>query len=128
MISHILKFGGRTILFMTALYWLHTPVVDQMGFTVIAELLWSCYLFNTLLALGFFMFLLLVSKTNPDQLGWVFLLTSALKLLLFWALIQPRFQNIEATPLLLFSTFFIPYAIALTLEIFHLVKILNQGS
>jgi hypothetical protein len=111
---------------MIGLFWLHTFAINQLGLSVQDEHLRGCYLFNTLIALVFLFLLLFVSKHDPTILGWVFLLSSGLKFLLFFALIYPSFQ---ATGLSLkqdFLTFFIPYAAALTLEIYQLIKILNR--
>lgn len=111
---------------MTGLFWLHTFAINPMGFTVQEELLKACYLFNTLIALVFLLLLLFVSKQDPSILGWVFLLTSGLKFLLFFTLIYPGFQADVLSPKQEFLTFLIPYAAAMTLEIYQLIKILNR--
>ena len=111
---------------MIGLFWLHTFAINQLGLSVQDEHLRVCYLFNTFIALVFLFLLVFVSKHDPTILGWVFLLSSGLKFLLFFALIYPSFQ---ATVLSLkqdFLTFFIPYAAALTIEIYQLIKILNR--
>lgn len=125
-ITTLLKFSAKLLLLMTGLFWLHTFAINQLGYTVQDELLRSCYLFNTLIALGFFLLLLLVSKQDPSVLGWVFLLTTGLKFLLFLTLIYPSFQADGLSPKQEFLTFFIPYAAATTLEIHQLIKILNR--
>ena len=125
-ISTLLKFSAKLLLLMTGLFWLHTFAINQLGYTVQDELLRSCYLFNTLIALVFFLLLLLVSKQDPSVLGWVFLLTTGLKFLLFLTLIYPSFQADGLSPKQELLTFFIPYAAATTLEIHQLIKILNR--
>jgi len=125
-ISTLLKFSAKLLILMTGLFWLHTFAINQLGYTVQDELLRSCYLFNTLIALVFFLLLLLVSKQDPSVLGWVFLLTTGLKFLLFSILIYPSFQADGLSPKQEFLTFFIPYASATTLEIHQLIKILNR--
>ena len=111
---------------MTGLFWLHIFAINLLGFSVQDGLLKACYLFNTLIALVFFFLLVFVSKHDPTILGWVFLLSSGLKFLLFFALIYPSFQSTGLSPKQDFLTFFIPYAAALTLEIYQLIKILNR--
>jgi len=125
-ISSLLKFSAKLLLMMTGLFWLHTFAIYLLGFSAQNELLNACYFFNTLIALVFFFLLLFVSKQDPSILGWIFLLTSGIKFLLFFTLIYPSFQ-IEG--LLLkqeFLTFFIPYVAAMTLEIHQLIRILNR--
>jgi hypothetical protein len=46
--------------------------------------------------------------------------------LLFFTLIYPGFQADVLSPKQEFLTFFIPYAAAMTLEIYQLIKILNR--
>ncbi len=125
-ISTLLKFSAKLLLLMTGLFWLHTFAINQLGYTVQDELLRSCYLFNTLIALVFFLLLLLVLKQDPSILGWVFLLTTGLKFLLFLILIYPSFQADGLSPKQEFLTFFIPYAAATTLKIHQLIKIFNR--
>lgn len=90
------------------------------------QLLISCYVFNAGIALVFFIILLWISKQNPALLGWVFLLTSGLKFILFYVLVFKGFQEQDLSPKLGFTSFFVPYVTALTLEIMALVKILSQ--
>lgn len=111
---------------MTGLFWLHTFAINLLGFSVQDGLLKACYLFNTLIALVFFFLLLFVSKHDPTILGWVFLFTSGIKFLLFFALIFPGFKAIGLSPQQEFVTFFIPYTAAMSLEIHQLINILNQ--
>jgi hypothetical protein len=106
---------------MTGLFWFHTFVINPLGFSGQEELLKASYLFNTLITIVFFLLLLFVSKQDPSILGWVFLLTSGLKFLIY-----PSFQAKELSPKQEFLTFFISYAAALTFEIHQLIKILNR--
>lgn len=111
---------------MIGLFWLHTFAINQLGFSIQEELLKVCYLFNTFTVLVFLFLLLLVSKYAPYILGWVFLLTSGLKFLFFFAFIYTSFQTIGQSPEQEFLTFFIPYTAAMTLEVYQLIKILNR--
>lgn len=121
----LLRFCARLLLLMTALFCLHFFTIDRLDVSAQGQIIAVCYLFNTLFALSFFVLLLFVSKYNPSILGWVFLITSGLKFLLFFALIFPNFQLIGLSQKQEFFTFFIPYAAALILEIHQLIKILN---
>ena len=126
MISSLLKFSAKLLLMMTGLFWLHTFAINPLGFSAQDELLNACYFFNTLIALVFFFLLLFVSKQDPSILGWVFLLSSGMKFLLFFTLIYPSFQIEGLLPKQEFLTFFIPYVAAMALEIDQLIRILNR--
>ena len=126
MISTLLNFSVKIILSMTCLFLLHTFVLRKVGFLVNDEFVMVCYLFNSIVAIFLFLLFFFVSKHNPSILGWFFLLTSTLKFMLFFQLIYPNFQEIETLKKLEFSSFFIPYTIAVSLEIYQLIKILNR--
>ena len=126
MISPLFNFPVKIILSMTCLFLLHTFVLRKMGFSVNDEFVMVCYLFNSIVAIFLFLLFFFVSKHNPSILGWVFLLTSTLKFMLFFQLIYPNFQEIESLKKLEFSSFFIPYTTAMSLEIYQLIKILNR--
>ena len=126
MIALLLRFCSRLLLLIICLFLFHTLAADRLGLSVQGKILKVCYLFNTLITLAFFLLLLFVSKYNPNILGWVFLLTTGLKFLLFFTLIYPSFQVIGLSRAQEFLSFFIPYVAALTLEIHELIKILNR--
>ena len=126
MIVLLLRFCSRLLLLIICLFLLHTIAADRFGLSVQGNILKVCYLFNTLITLAFFLLLLFVSKHNPTILGWVFLLTTGIKFLLFFTLIYPSFQRIGMSRAQEFLSFFIPYVAALTLEIYELIKILNR--
>ena len=126
MISTLLNFSVKIILSMTCLFLLHNFVLRKMGFLVNDEFVMVCYLFNSIVAIFLFLLFFFVSKHNPSILGWFFLLTSTLKFMLFFQLIYPNFQEIETLKKLEFSSFFIPYTIAVSFEIYQLIKILNR--
>ena len=111
---------------MIGLYWFHIFAINQIGLSVQDDLLNACYLFNTLIGVIFYYLLLFVSKHNPTILGWVFLLTSGIKFLLFFKLIFPSFQLMDLSPYQEFLTFFVPYTFALSLEIYQLINNLNR--
>ena len=125
-ISTALRFLAKLLTVMISFFWAHSLVMSQFGYSDPRGLLKVCYIFNTLIGGVFLLILLFVSKNQTSILGWVFLLTSGLKFLLFFALIYPDFQNQVPGSKLDFLTFFVPYTAALTLEICQLIKILNQ--
>ena len=126
MISPLIKFSAKLFLLMIGLYWFQIFVINQIGLSVQNDLLKACYLFNTLIGVIFYYLLLFVSKHNPTILGWVFLLTSGIKFLLFFKLIFPSFQLMDLSPYQEFLTFFVPYTFALSLEIYQLINNLNR--
>lgn len=125
-ISTALRFLAKLLTVMISFFWAHSLVMSHFGYSDPRGLLKVCYIFNTLIGGVFLLILLFVSKNQTPILGWVFLSTSGLKFLLFFVLIYPVFQNQVPESKLDFLTFFVPYTAALTLEIYQLIKILNQ--
>tara|TARA_B100001057_G_C22820762_1_gene939284 strand:- start:1459 stop:1800 length:342 start_codon:yes stop_codon:yes gene_type:complete len=110
---------------MVILFVLHTFVLGYFDAVIFQELLITCYVINALTAILFIGFLLWVSRINSALTGWVFLLTTALKFMLFFIIVYPLFQFDKETKTIEFFAFFTPYSLALFLEILQLSKILN---
>ncbi len=89
--------------------------------------LWSmlCYLTNAVLATLVFIGLLKYGEKQIDNLGYVFLVGSLLKFMVYLIVFRPFFNKDGATTKLEFLSFFIPYAIALVVEIYFITKVLN---
>lgn len=126
MIATTLRFSVKLFFLMAITFWVHSQVAERLAHPLSHDLLTLCYVFNGIIAMIFLYLLLLVSRYDPAILGWVYLLTSGLKFLLFYALIYPNFQNDEFIHKQHPLTFFIPYSVALFLEIYQLIKILNR--
>lgn len=91
---------------------------------IFGELVYA-YIINVALALTVIYALFLLKKRLKDQLGFVFMAASLLKFLAFFILFYPQYNSDGDLSRLEFFTFFIPYAICLTLECVVLSKILN---
>ena len=65
-------------------------------------------------------------KKESSQVGFIFMAGSALKFLLFFILFYPSYNADGAMQTAEFMSFFIPYAICLILEVWHLSKALNN--
>lgn len=126
MISTVVRFSIKLFLSMAILFWIHFQIIDHFGPSLSKDLLVVCYIFNTFAALAFLILLLWVSQQSPTLLGWIFLMTSGLKFLLFYAFIYPSFHVHGLEPKQGFFIFFIPYTVASVIEIRQLIKILNQ--
>lgn len=58
--------------------------------------------------------------------GFIFMAGSALKFLVFFLVFYPIYNADDKMETAEFSTFFIPYALCLTLEVYYLSKALNN--
>ncbi|OFZ58095.1 MAG: hypothetical protein A3D92_02690 [Bacteroidetes bacterium RIFCSPHIGHO2_02_FULL_44_7] len=83
------------------------------------------YCFNYTIALLFFGVLLIYKDRKPERLGYVFLIASLLKFLLFFLIIYPSLGDNHSVRSPQFFSFFIPYLVCVILEITSIIRLLN---
>lgn len=83
------------------------------------------YCFNYLIALLFFAVLLMYKDKKPERLGYVFLIASSVKFILFFIIIYPSLGESHSVRSPEFFSFFIPYLVCVILEITSVIRILN---
>ena len=83
------------------------------------------YVFNYLITIISFLWLLLRSRKKSETLGFIFMAISGIKFLFFFLLYKPF-----SIPVLekkeLFLSFFVPYAVCSFYEVYTLIKFLNK--
>jgi len=86
------------------------------------------YAFNFLLAIFTIIIMSRYRHSHTERLGYIFLVLSLLKLLSFYFGLYPLLTDFYTQHFrrLAFFVFFVPYSIALTMEIIVLIKRLNQ--
>ncbi|MFT6921372.1 MAG: hypothetical protein ACJA1C_000366 [Crocinitomicaceae bacterium] len=84
------------------------------------------YCFNYILTIGFFITLLVFEKKKSNQLGFVFLAASTIKLILFLFILYPNIKEGAGLRSVEFTSFFIPYGISVVIEILYMLRILNS--
>ncbi|WP_416445561.1 DUF6168 family protein [Leeuwenhoekiella sp. A16] len=86
------------------------------------EILFS-YKFNFGFTFMFTLTIIFLSKKVADQLGYIFLVGSGLKLVLFLILTKIKGFSVDKS---VFLDFFIPYITCLTIELYIVAKILKN--
>tara|TARA_B110000285_G_scaffold23452_1_gene22624 strand:- start:259 stop:645 length:387 start_codon:yes stop_codon:yes gene_type:complete len=86
----------------------------------------TSYLFNFILTAVFYFVLLYFRRKRPEQLGFIFLFSSMLKLLLFFAILKPLISNEDGTKTIEFIAFFVPYGISMISETYSIVTLINK--
>ena len=127
MVKSIFFFAVRLLLWTSGLFLLHILALHLTGKTLLENFIFTSYIFNFIITIIFFSFLLISSKFNDSSLGWVFFITSGLKFLAFFIIIYPFFNLDNIIQKIELLNFFIPYTICLTIEIRELSKILNSA-
>lgn len=84
------------------------------------------YIFNFSVTSLFYFCFLLVQQKNSSSLGFVFLASFLIKVLLFFVVVRPTFVMDGEMSKNEFFIFFIPYAVSLVIETTFLVRKLNR--
>ena len=127
MVKSIFFFAARLFLWISGLFLLHILALHLIGKTLFENFIFTSYIFNFIITIIFFSFLLISSKFNDSSLGWVFFITSGLKFLAFFIIIYPFFNLDNIIQKIELLNFFLPYTLCLTIEIRQLSKILNPA-
>ncbi len=122
----ILNFLFRITFIIGIIFGVHLLILDYLNLPLFNDKIILAYLVNTALAIFVFMSLFLLRNKFKDQLGFIFLFGSVLKLGLFFLLFYFHYFSDGFISKTEFSAFFIPYFFTLTIEIFSLAKWLNN--
>ena len=117
----------QLLIFSAVLFGIHDYVLNQFFEGTLVIPLWGIYLYNVALVFIVFTILKKYSKNKSNDMLKVFLILTALKMVLAIALLLPLFlKKSNHTQLEVFN-FFIPYFMFLIFEIFSLNKFLQKS-
>ncbi|MEW7289502.1 hypothetical protein [Aquimarina sp. 2304DJ70-9] len=104
-------------------YLIHTGVINTFAINRNINIINLSYIFNGIFTLVFTSAIILVSKKYKDQLGFIFMAGSLVKIGLFIAISKLSGFEISKS---VFADFFIAYSICLILEVYFVSRILNS--
>ncbi len=128
MIKGSLFFAIRLSLVLGLLGGLHWGYLYANEIPVSLSTIGFCYLINFIMALVIFVSMLRLAEAKNQYLGFVFLVGSALKFLIYFLIFDPLFKQDGDLTKVEFFLFFIPYLASLGVETFALVKLLRKLS
>lgn len=105
-------------LHLTILYFLKLPLFDNA--------IMLAYGLNLLLAIFIFGMIFKLKKSYKEQLGFVFMLGSLLKFLVFFVVFFPGYKADGDITRVEVATFFVPYVTCLVLEFPDLIKLVQN--
>ena len=111
------------ILIIVSSYLIQTGVSTTFLLERNIQLIQLSYVFNSLFAIAFSVAMILLSKKYNDQLGFVFMAGSLIKIGVFMAICKLTTIEINRNT---FVDFFIAYVICLIFEVICISKILNS--
>ncbi len=125
------RFPSRAIsslfLFLAIAFSLHAIYLSQEGIGLGSYLTWQAYLFNFIVASVILFFLLALPAKHQTNLGFVFMAGSFFKFLIFFLFFYPQYKADGEMQAIEFTSFFVPYAICLSIKTFILIRRLNQA-
>lgn len=123
MINNLLRFIGVFLLILLGVYFVHTWITNSFLLDSNSAIVKLSYVFNALYTVVLVSLILVLSKKLKDQIGFIFLAGSFLKLGVFVAIAKLSSIELDKN---VFLDFFIPYVFSLVLELYYVSKILNS--
>lgn len=125
MIFSISKYLVRFFIVLLIVFGVHLLVKNQTEQDLFEHKLVLAYIINYVIAALVMVFLFVVRNKYKDNLGFLFLIGSGLKFIVFFVLFLPSYKADGVLTKAEFFTFFIPYVSSLLLETFTLSKLLQ---
>ena len=125
-INSVVAFLLTLLVTLTLAFFVHTTLLEQFGEAKHANLIVTSYLVNAALAAFIYVVLFIFQKKLKNYIGYLFIGGSFLKFIVFFVLFYPVYRSDGEMNRLEFAAFFIPYAIALTVETVFTVKMLKK--
>ncbi|MFK7755509.1 MAG: hypothetical protein AB8B53_01110 [Flavobacteriales bacterium] len=122
-LERILKFALLMLVVLSLAFYIHSEVLANFLHTESQGLV-KAYTFNGLFTVAVFATLIYLKEKHNNIIGFLFIGGSFLKFILFFVSFYPVYSADEVITRVEFSEFFIPYLIALFLEVFMLIKVL----
>lgn len=123
MYKHLFRFFLLLLVASGVMYALHLFVLGNFLPQVPYELINFAYKFNIGFTLLFTTTIIVVSEKLKEQLGFIFLVSTFIKLGLFLFFIKFSDFELQKSD---FLHFFLPYLACIGVEIFYVIKILNS--
>jgi hypothetical protein len=125
-LHYLIRYLIALIVMLGISFVLHAWVRDQSGLPPIGDLLVASYLFNFFMAFSIFAGLYAVRYRMKQQIGFLFIGGSFLKFLVFFLFFYPSFTADGSISRAEFSSFFVPYFLALATETYFTASMLKN--
>ncbi|MGB5236431.1 MAG: hypothetical protein WBN59_02270 [Flavobacteriaceae bacterium] len=128
MIKGSLIFAFRLFLVLALIAGMHWAYLYASEIPIDFKTLGFCYLINFIMALVIFVSLLRLAEDKSQYLGFIFLVGSTLKFVVYFLVFDPLFKQDGDLTRVEFFLFFVPYLASLGVETVALVKLLRTLS
>lgn len=105
----------------------HLAILHLLDLPLFANAIFLAYAVNLLVAIFIFWMIFKLRKKYKEQLGFVFMIGSLLKFLVFFLLFFPDYKADGEFTSVEMATFFVPYLCCLLLEFPDLIKLIQDN-
>ena len=123
----VFQFFLQLIIGVLIIFGIHLFLLKINKFHFFDNKIISAYILNVFLAIIIFLFLYFFRKKYKDQLGFLYMLGSFLKFMVFFIFFYPAYKLDGNLTRLEFFAFFVPYLTCLLIETLSLIKLLNSS-
>jgi|SRR5690606_23040894 len=120
-----LSFAIKAIILLLVVFGIHITVLYLLDYPLFNNRIIGSYIANAILIIAIFGVLYILKRKYKSQLGFLFMIGSALKFAVFFIFFYPFYKLDGDLSRLEFTAFFIPYATGLIFETISLSKWLN---
>lgn len=124
--SSILSFSLKLLGLLAAVFGAHILALYVRKLPLFDDYLFISYGLNFILTVAIYSMVIMASKKQSAQGGFIFLFGSAVKFLLFLIILKPLFKADGEISGVELASFFVPYLVCLIYEVYLLSKTLNN--
>lgn len=121
-----LSFTIKAIILLLIVFGIHITALSILDYPLFNDRIIGSYIANAILIIAVFGILYVLKRKYKSQLGFLFMIGSALKFAIFFIFFYPFYKLDGDISRLEFAAFFIPYVTGLVFETISLSKWLNN--
>jgi len=119
-------FAIKAIIILLIVFVAHITILNILDYPLFENRIIGSYIANIVLIIAVFGILYILKEKYKSQLGFLFMIGSALKFAVFFIFFYPYYKFDGDISKLEFTTFFVPYIVGLVFETLSLSKWLNN--
>ena len=124
--TSIFNFSSKLVLILMLVFGLHLLVLHFLEYPLFNNMIVASYVTNFVLAFIIYAGMYKLKETQPNNLGFIFMMGSLIKFGVFFIFFFSSYKADGEMSSLEFSSFFIPYAVCLSLETISLTHLLKN--
>lgn len=124
--KQIIDFCLKLAVALSIIFGIHIALLFFLKLYLFGNLIIQSYLVNYFLAVAIFILLIKLKKKYTHLLGFIFMIGSFLKFVIFFVFFYPIFKLDDTITSVETTSFLVPYFSCLMAETFYLIKLLNN--